>query len=103
MGQGVTCYPCSFPFLFLFDQPRLFSPLSLHARVNRARTVESANQFMRQTDLCAFVEKDTREGIAKKARFQLDCETSSNCGNNPFQSQCGSCIMETATRWTVLQ
>ena len=71
--------------------------------MDRARIVGPANQFMRQTALCAFVEKDTREGIAKKARFQLDCETSSNCGNNPFRSQCDSCIMETATRWAVLQ
>ena len=70
MGQGVTCYLYSFPFLFLFNQPKFFfSSFSLHAGVDHARTVESANQFMRQTALRAFVEKDTREGNAKKVRF----------------------------------
>ena len=38
--------------------------------MDRARTVESANQFMRQPASRAFVEKDTREGIVKKARFR---------------------------------
>ena len=70
MGEFVTCYLCSFPFLFLFNQPRFFfSSLSLHVRVDRARIVEPANQFMRQTALRAVVGKDTRERIVKKARF----------------------------------
>ena len=51
----------------MWEKPRFFfSSLSLHARVDRARTVESANQFMRQTALRAFVEKDTRERTVKK-------------------------------------
>ena len=70
MGQGVTCYPRSFLFLFLFNQPRFFfSPLSLHVRVDHVRTVEPANRFMRQTALRAVVGKDTRERIVKKARL----------------------------------
>ena len=70
VGQGVTCYLRSFLFLFLFNQARFFfSSLSLHVRVDRVRTVEPANQFMRQTALRAVVGKDTLERIVKKARF----------------------------------
>ena len=70
MGQGVTCYLRSFLFLFLFNQRRFFfSSLSLHVRVDRVRTVEPANQFMRQTALRAVVGKDTRERIVKKEGF----------------------------------